>query len=226
MDKYLQDIVRDKRYWENKRQNIRLKEKQLEELTARYAQNLEQIDKERKEYIAKARQEARSLLAETNARIENTIRTIKEAQASKEATKEARKKLEEYKAQLQDENVPNSHDKIEHEIKKLRGKQRHKNTKNNVSERNSETTTAADTPIAIGDAVRIKGESTIGEVIELGAKEATVAFGLVQSKIKLDRIEKTDRKKTKKQQYTKIDLYQRIDIRRTCVKNSSHLPTK
>lgn len=91
MDKYLQDIVRDKRYWENKRQNIRLKEKQLEELTARYAQNLEQIDKERKEYIAKARQEARSLLAETNARIENTIRTIKEAQASKEATKEARK---------------------------------------------------------------------------------------------------------------------------------------
>lgn len=197
MDKYLQDIVRDKRYWENKRQNIRLKEKQLEELTARYAQNLEQIDKERKEYIAKARQEARSLLAETNARIENTIRTIKEAQASKEATKEARKKLEEYKAQLQDENVPNSHDKIEHEIKKLRGKQRHKNTKNNVSERNSETTTAADTPIAIGDAVRIKGESTIGEVIELGAKEATVAFGLVQSKIKLDRLEKTDRKKLK-----------------------------
>lgn len=197
MDKYLQDIVRDKRYWENKRQNIRLKEKQLEELTARYTQNLEQLDKERKEWIAKARQEARSLLAETNARIENTIRTIKETQASKEATKEARKKLEEYKAQMQDENAPDSHDKIEHEIKRLRGKQKLKNAKNNASEHNNTTAATTDTPITVGDAVRIKGESTVGEVIEIGAKEATVAFGLVQSKIKLDRIEKTDRKRLK-----------------------------
>ena len=29
-DKYLQDIVRDKRYWENKRQNIHLREKEME----------------------------------------------------------------------------------------------------------------------------------------------------------------------------------------------------
>lgn len=40
MDKYLQDIVRDKRYWESKRQNIRQREKKLEELTARYEADL------------------------------------------------------------------------------------------------------------------------------------------------------------------------------------------
>lgn len=197
MDKYLQDIVRDKRYWENKRQNIRLKEKQLEELTARYAQNLERIDKERKEWIAKARQEARSLLAETNAQIENTIRTIKESQADKEATKEARRKLEEYKAQMQDENRPDSNDKIEHEIKRLHRRQKQKEAKAGTTERQNSTGASSDTPIAVGDAVRIKGETAVGEVLAVGSKEATVAFGLVQSKIKLDRLEKTQHKAIK-----------------------------
>ena len=106
MDKYLQDIVRDKRYWENKRQNIRHREKQLEEITQRYADNLQEIEKERKRILKEAKQKAEQLIAESNARIENTIRTIKEAEAEKEKTKMARQELHSFKKGLQknDEN--------------------------------------------------------------------------------------------------------------------------
>ena len=84
MDKYLQDIVRDKRYWESKRQNIRQQEKKLEDITARYEQDLEAVNKQRKEIMRNAKEEAQRILSEANAKIENTIREIKEAQAEKE----------------------------------------------------------------------------------------------------------------------------------------------
>ena len=101
MDKYLQDIVRDKRYWESKRQNIRQQNKKLEEITARYEQDLEAVNNQRKEIIRTAKEEAQRILSEANARIENTIREIKEAQAEKEKTKLARKTLETFRDSVQ-----------------------------------------------------------------------------------------------------------------------------
>lgn len=92
-DKYLQDIVRDKRYWEGKRQTIRQREKHMEDTIARYQAEMEDLQKSRKEIIKKAKEEAEQLVQEANARIENTIRTIKEAQAEKEKTRQARQEL-------------------------------------------------------------------------------------------------------------------------------------
>ena len=86
-DKYLQDIVRDKRYWEGKRQTIRQREKHMEDTIARYQTEMEELQKSRKEIIRQAKEEAERMLQESNARIENTIRTIKEAQAEKEKTR-------------------------------------------------------------------------------------------------------------------------------------------
>ena len=194
MDKYLQDIVRDKRYWENKRQNIRLKEKQLEELTARYTQNLERLDKERKEWLSKAKEEARTILSDTNARIENTIKEIRLAQADKERTKEARRKLEEYKQQIQDEAVTEE-DKIQREIRKL--KEREKRKQQRKAQQPAVTEEQPST-LAIGDAVRIKGQTTVGEVITVGEKSITVAFGMVRSKIKRERLEKVGQNQLKR----------------------------
>ena len=76
-DKNLQDIVRDKRYWESKRQQIKIKEKKMEENSNALKAQLDTIDKQRKEIIRQAKEEARQLLADTNATIENTIREIK-----------------------------------------------------------------------------------------------------------------------------------------------------
>ena len=100
-DKYLQDIVRDKRYWETKRQNIRKKEKQMEDTIARYQQEIEELERKRKEILQKAKEDAEHLLQESNAKIENTIRTIKEAQAEKERTRTARQELADFKQEVE-----------------------------------------------------------------------------------------------------------------------------
>ena len=59
MDKYLQDIVRDKRYWENKRQNVRLQEKRLEEITSHYENDIKAIEKQRKEILSRGKKKCR-----------------------------------------------------------------------------------------------------------------------------------------------------------------------
>lgn len=197
MDKYLQDIVRDKRYWENKRQNIRQKEKQLEELTARYSERLERLDNERKEWLAKAKSEARALLSDTNTRIENTIKEIREAQADKERTKEARRRLDEFKNQVASEENSNKQeeDRIQREIRKI--KEREERKRNKQQQPTTEKKEVVLT-ISVGDAVRIKGQNTVGEVIALNEREATVAFGMVESKIKRDRLERVGRNQLKR----------------------------
>ena len=99
-DKQLQDIARDKRYWENKRQAIRQKEKVLEERIAQYEEQMSGIKAKKKEMLDQARQEAADLLQRSNATIERTIREIKEAKADKEKTKVARAKVEALKQEV------------------------------------------------------------------------------------------------------------------------------
>ena len=99
-DKHLQDIARDKRYWENKRQQIRQKEKTLEERIAQYEEQMSGIKQKKREVLEEARQQAADLLQQSNATIERTIREIKEAKADKERTKAARKKVEAMKEKV------------------------------------------------------------------------------------------------------------------------------
>jgi len=99
-DKQLQDIARDKRYWENKRQAIRQKEKVLEERMAQYEEQLKGVKQQKKMILEEARQQAADLLQQSNATIERTIREIKEAKADKEKTKVARAKVEALKEQV------------------------------------------------------------------------------------------------------------------------------
>lgn len=128
-DKYLQDIVRDKRYWETKRQNIRKREKQMEETIAKYEEELQELEKSRKEILRKAKEDAEKLIQESNARIENTIRIIKEAQADKERTQSARQELTDFKNQIEDIEKKNKEDEIIRKMEKLREKQERKKTK-------------------------------------------------------------------------------------------------
>ena len=100
-DKQLQDIARDKRYWENKRQAIRQKEKVLEERIAQYEEQMSGIKQKKREMLDEARQQAEQLLQQSNATIERTIREIKEAKADKEKTKAARKKVEALKTKVE-----------------------------------------------------------------------------------------------------------------------------
>ena len=100
-DKHLQDIARDKRYWENKRQNIRQKEKHLEEKIAHYEEQMAGIKAKKRAILEEANAEAADLLRKSNATIERTIREIKEAKAEKKATQAARQKVETLKTKVE-----------------------------------------------------------------------------------------------------------------------------
>lgn len=192
-DKYLQDIVRDKRYWETKRQNIRRREKQMEETIARYERELEELDRSRKEILKKANEDAGRLLEESNARIENTIRTIKEAQAEKERTREVRQDLADFRRQVEEADKAAMEEKIARKMDRLREKQeRRKERKERQGNEPSVQPVVKVKPIGAGDYVRIKGQTSVGQVMELNGKNAVVMFGLMKTNVKADRLERAD----------------------------------
>lgn len=193
MDKYLQDIVCDKRYWESKRQNIRQREKKLEDIIARYEKDLSEVNSQRKEIVREAKAEASRILSDANARIENTIREIKEAQAEKERTKQARQELQSFKDSVSD--AQEEDDKLARKMAKLKERAERKKQKQKVS---AQPVFNRDV-IEVGDAVRLKGQTSVGTVMELQEKQATVAFGMIKSTVKLDRLEKVSKNQIKKE---------------------------
>ena len=193
-DKYLQDIVRDKRYWEGKRQTIHQHEKSLEGHIQRYETNLEEIERERKAILNRAKQQAEELLAEANRKIENAIREIKEAQAEKEQTRLIREELQEFREQVQNDDTRGLMSEEEF-AKKLRQMEERKARKAQRKEKKGEELKAAseklaarakedlhpeNRPLEKGDSVRIKGTNSIGEIESIQGKQATVIFGLEQ----------------------------------------------
>ena len=195
MDKYLQDIVRDKRYWENKRQNIRQQEKRLEDNSSKYEERLTELDKQRKEIIQKAKEEAAALIAKANAQIELTIKEIREAQAEKEKTKELRKSLSALSDDIK--TAEDSDELVSRKMKQLQQRQERK--KNKPKEQKKEQNTYQHDVIEVGNNVRIKGQNTIGEVLEVNGKNAIVAFGMLKTNVKTDKLEKMSNSKIKKE---------------------------
>jgi DNA mismatch repair protein MutS2 len=192
-DKYLQDIARDKRYWESKRQNIRRQEKRLEELSARYEQDIEAVDKQRREILNTAKDEAKRIIAEANARIEQTIREIREAQAEKERTKSARRELDKFTTSVQEETPGN---RAAFRTKK---KQVPPTANKQAANRRNDKPAVDRETLAVNDSVRIRGQQAIGTVIELNGKQAVIVFGMIKSTVKLEQIEKVSPSQAKKE---------------------------
>ena len=205
-DKYLQDIVRDKRYWEGKRQTIHQHEKSLEHKINRYEDELNEIDRQRKEILRKAKEEAEELLRESNKKIENAIREIKEAQAEKERTRQIREELDSFKEQVADIDTRDNDEAIARKIRQIQERkerrEKRKAEKNASAGSAPKDTAAAATkkstdnqPIAAGDTVRIKGLSSVGEVESTDGKMATVIFGGMKTKMRVERLEHAEKPK-------------------------------
>lgn len=191
-DKYLQDIVRDKRYWEGKRQTIRQREKQMEDTIERYQKEMEELQKSRKEIIRKAKEEAEQLLQESNARIENTIRTIKESQADKEKTRLVRQELSDFRTTMNQQAAKETEDKIAQQMQRLQKKQQRKKEKKPAGAQEAPQQKAPKiVPIVVNDYVKLKGQTTVGQVLEIHGKNAIVAFGSIKTTVKTERLERS-----------------------------------
>jgi len=209
-DKYLQDIVRDKRYWEGKRQTIHQHEKSLEHKITRYEDELSEIERQRKEILRKAKEEAEELLRESNKKIENAIREIREAQAEKERTRIAREELKTFSEEIADIDTRDNDEAIARKIRQLqeRKERREKRKaeklakKENGEKTNENTTAEANSKLStlnsqlkVGDTVRIKGLTTIGKVESIDGKMATVIFGDMRTKMRAERLEHAEESK-------------------------------
>ncbi len=196
-DKYLQDIVRDKRYWEGKRQTIHQHEKSLEGRIARYESSIEEIERERKEILRHAKEQAEELLRESNRKIENAIREIRESQAEKEAARRVREELNAFKEEVSDIDTKANDETIARKIRQIQErKERREKRKQEKAAKNGERkeerkepVNAAPKEIAVGDTVRIKGLNSVGTVENVDGKMVTVIFGGMRTKMRSERLE-------------------------------------
>ena len=211
-DKYLQDIVRDKRYWEGKRQTIHQHEKSLESKINRYEDELSEIDRQRKEILRKAKEEAEELLRESNKKIENAIREIRESQAEKERARQVREELNAFKEEISDIDTRDNDEAIARKIRQLQErKERREKRKAEKAEKASRkdevsrkevASTAKEAPFKEGDTVRIKGLTSVGRIESIDGKMATVIFGEMKTKMRAERLEHAE---APKQQTTKAE---------------------
>ena len=212
-DKYLQDIVRDKRYWEGKRQTIHQHEKSLESKINRYEDELNEIERQRKEILRKAKEQAEELLRESNKKIENAIREIREAQAEKERTRLAREELNTFKEELDTIDTRDNDEAIARKIRQIQERKERKEkrkaeklarkeeggTRNENSlsaDGNLSPLTSHLSPLKPGDTVRIKGLTSVGEIESINGSQATVIFGGMRTKMRADRLERAEKPTT------------------------------
>ena len=202
-DKYLQDIVRDKRYWESKRQAIHQREKSLEQTIARYENEVRELEQSRKDIIGKAKQQAEELLGQSNRMIEKTIKEIRESQAEKAETKKIREELEAFKAGVKDtadddELIARKMRQIQE--RKARREKRKRDKENEKLEIKNEQLKIKNEqsapPLAPGDTVRIKGLTAVGRIEAIDGKTATVIFGGMRTKMRAGRLERADAPKS------------------------------
>lgn len=205
-DKYLQDIVRDKRYWESKRQTIHQHEKTLEQRIAKYENDIRELEQSRKDIMRRAKEQAEELLRESNRRIENTIREIRESQAEREETKRIREELNAFKDEVKDIDAKANDEMIERKMRQIqeRKERKEKRKKDKLEKQDKAaatqqagqgSTTAGSiktVTLAAGDTVRIKGLTSVGRIESTDGKMATVIFGDMRTKMRADRLEKAD----------------------------------
>ena len=218
-DKYLQDIVRDKRYWEGKRQTIHQHEKSLEGRIQKYDSGIEEIERERKAILRRAQEQAEELLRQANQKIENTIREIKEAQAEKEHTRLVREELQQFREQVASDDTRGlmSEEEFARKLRQMEERKARKEkrkaeklSKEEAKGRQGDAvssdaegrlvphSSASRPSIQPGDSVRMKGLGTIGKIESLSGKQATVIFGDVRTKVKVEQLERAERPKEEK----------------------------
>ena len=207
-DKYLQDIVRDKRYWESKRQAVHQREKDIEKTIAKYETGLTEVEQERKAILRHAKEQAQEIIREANKRIENTIREIREAQAEKEATRKLREDIKAFEAEVSEFDSTANDEAIARKIAQIQARRERKaqkkkeaaeNPKNSksddriVTEQKAESK-ASSKVFAEGDPVRIKGTKSVGRIdsIDSNGKMAVVIFGDMRTKMRTERLEHAD----------------------------------
>jgi len=202
IERNLRKIARNRRVLDEKLTRIRAADKTLDTLTDRYQKELEDIKELRRNILEEARKEAEQIVKDANKKVESTIRTIKESQAGKEETREAREELQGFLGALADSR----RSRDEYIDKKLRTVKDRREREVQRKRRRADTETLQkmereeaeakklqafrDAPLKVGEKVRIKDNGMVGEVSVVSTKAVTVIVGNITTKLPLDRVER------------------------------------
>lgn len=182
MDKYLSDIARDRRYWNNKRQNIKEKEQRLDDILDKYEAQAGDLKSRRRAILDEARREAKEIVEGLNARIERTILEIRNTQAEKERTKTLRASLMEHVDSVLNPEKEKE-DQLPKSLKTPKHKRRQPKEKDITPVRLQEKR-----PLTAGDYVTMDGSSMPGQILSISGKKAEVAFGALRTIVELSRL--------------------------------------
>ncbi|MDO4736002.1 MAG: Smr/MutS family protein, partial [Bacteroidia bacterium] len=198
LEKQLRKISRNKRALDEKLARIKNTDKTLESITDKYEKELTDIQKVKKQIIDQAKQEAQQILNEANKKIEATIKTIKEAQAEKEKTKAARRELEEFNELVGKESLSEQDKKIASKMQQLLERKKRKQERReratqgqqSVEQKGGENKLSGEKrELVVGDKVRFKSNSMVGEVMQIGGNWINVSVGSILSKVSKDSVE-------------------------------------
>lgn len=183
-ERFTLDIQRDKRYWKNKRLEIKEKENRLNRLLEEYEAKAEELKQQRSSILKEARQEAKEILQGANTQIERSIHEIRKTQAEKERAKQVRKELDEYKKTLDEdtgkEEVPDALKPLKHKSRKKKEQVIPKAEQEHIA-------------LKEGDFVKMENGGVIGQIISIEGKKAEVAFGSLRTKIDLSKLQKSQK---------------------------------
>ncbi len=224
IERNLRRIARNRRALDERLQKVKNADKTLESITDKYKRELEGIREERKKILDEARKEAEDIVKGANRQVETTIKTIKEAQAEKEQTKEARNQLQGFMAALAQSGL-NRESYIEERLSEVKQqKEREQSRKERRADPEQRAALAAkkreeermeafrSAPLKVGEKVRIKDNGMVGEVARISNKAVTVIVGNISSKLpnaKVERISSKEYKIAAKQ--TTKPVYERVD---------------
>ena len=206
IERNLRKIARNRKALDEKLERIKHTDKTLENITDKYQKELQQIKQMKKEILDQAKKEAEEIIRGANRQVENTIKTIKESQAAKEETQEARKGLQDFMSILaarKEQEQKAKDDYIEKKIQQLdarreRQKQRKaqradENAQKEIREQQAEKERLEafrTAPLKVGEKIRVKENGMVGEVTKVSAKAVTVIIGNISSKMPLDKVER------------------------------------
>lgn len=179
----LQQLELDKQEIARQKEELRVADEFLHEVTQKYQRLNENLQARRHEIISGARREAQQILTDANRTVERTISDIKSAKAEKEATRKARAMLAEAKENLTPDPSP---------IGEGSGYANHSTP---LSRGRGAGGEAVEAPVQVGSIVRIDGEETYGQVVEIKGKKAVVESNSVRMTIPLSRLQGTAKQK-------------------------------
>ncbi len=206
IERNLRKIARNRKALDEKLERIKHTDKTLENITDKYQKELQQIKQMKKDILDEARKEAEEIIKGANRQVENTIKTIKESQAAKEETQEARKELQDFMSILaarKEKEQKEKDDYIERKIRQIDArKERQKQRKAakadekavkeamEIQAEKERMEAFKSAPLKAGEKVRVKENGMVGEVAKVSAKAVIVTIGNISSKMPLDKVER------------------------------------